>query len=91
MTIAGESDRETNEATRQFSFYPVTTGLSTDCDKFIIFTYIKLSVQPYIWRIWKTCIKYNYCCCYKKKNTKVNNEYLYTIPWFIHNCIHRSF
>lgn len=62
MTIAGESDRETNEATRQFSFYPATTGLSTDCDKFIIFTYIKLSVLPYIWRIWKTCIKYNYCC-----------------------------
>lgn len=52
MTVAGESDRETNEATRQFSFYPATTGLSTDCDKFIIFTYIKLSVQPYIWRIW---------------------------------------
>lgn len=52
MTVAGESDRETNEATRRFSFYPATTGLSTDCDKFIIFTDIKLSVQPYIWRIW---------------------------------------
>lgn len=87
MTIAGESDRETNEATRQFSFYPATTGLSTDCDILIL----SCQCSHIFGEFGRPALSIIIVVIYKKKNTKVNNEYLYTIPWFIHNCIHRSF